>query len=799
MHRPADDTLRSIPRPLSVPYALPLTQKPRRRLVLWPWILLAITAFGTWLRFYRIEFPALWNDETLVFWRVCGTYGQMLRPLSTDGFPPLHYSLYWLMGHPVPVEEVVARGVLGVVVMFFLAGGTLALMALLRTPCSLMALLFVPVLCLLAALCAWKGPVLFYPHPLPVPHPRTAMLTPFVMRFPVALSGALTIPAMYFLARQLVDRRTSMIVALFTACSAFMLFYSRDAKMYADLWLFETLNVGCLLWWLRTGKSTPWLCWVASGCAMIGLHATGYVPVALSIVIWFTQTKAHWKTGLAWVAGLALVLAGPLGYVLKFSRWVEKVEDKDVVDFAWVNWYNGERTGTDLALYGTSTFLNGWEWPRDDYVDKLKPYDPDDAIYKPKPHQEQEIHRPEPILPPFIEGPKTAFQICAILLAIGLIPWPRRWRSPETSLDPPTAWRFQTFLWIGLWLMAIGYGFYCHGVEDFSPPTVWLAWLADYFTPAGVAAVTGGIVIGTLICGFRLKWWPAVGRLGMTALVAAVIFGSLYGISKVMAKELATEADDAKKFVSAWLPRYLGIMWPAFAIAVAALVMRLPSRPLRTATVVFLMATNLSIFGLRMTLGSEPPIDKLVADEWASQDRKSTVRCYDGVESRQYGGDIAVAGTTMAPGHGPDGIAVDGGRYYLQILANRTPMSPSLFNLSLGNQIRPENRYNLREFMTPQEIKADLDSSPQVKTMILWTRIGPNDNPTRAPWCGIHLEGPDHQVQKEYSGPYNISPKQWRQTKEETFTVRIPWEWRERCVWIRREYTRVEPAGTGGK
>ena len=51
-----------------------------------------------------------------------------------------------------------------------------------------------------------------------------------------------------------------------------MLFYSRDAKMYMDAWLFVTLNLACLLWWFRTGKSTAWLCWIACGAAACGLQ-----------------------------------------------------------------------------------------------------------------------------------------------------------------------------------------------------------------------------------------------------------------------------------------------------------------------------------------------------------------------------------------------------------------------------------------------------------------------------------------------------------------------------------------------
>jgi len=70
-------------------------------------------------------------------------------------------------------------------------------------------------------------------------------LTPFWLRFIPALAGALMVPAMYFLARQLASIRTSLVAALLTLCSAWMINYSRDAKMYMTFWLFVVLSAGC--------------------------------------------------------------------------------------------------------------------------------------------------------------------------------------------------------------------------------------------------------------------------------------------------------------------------------------------------------------------------------------------------------------------------------------------------------------------------------------------------------------------------------------------------------------------------
>jgi predicted membrane-bound mannosyltransferase len=130
----------------------------------------ALTLIGGVLRFINLDQPPLLWDEAATYTRVCGTYQQLIAVLRTDGFVPLHYELYWLMG-------------------------------------------------------------------------RLATLTPFVMRLIPAICGTLMIPAIYLLARQVASRRVATVAAALTAFSAFLLVYSRDAKMYMELWLAATLFV----------------------------------------------------------------------------------------------------------------------------------------------------------------------------------------------------------------------------------------------------------------------------------------------------------------------------------------------------------------------------------------------------------------------------------------------------------------------------------------------------------------------------------------------------------------------------
>src|SRR5205085_1325845 len=97
--------------------------------------------------------------------------------------------------------------------------------------------------------------------------PGGVRMTPLVMRLVPAIAGTLMAPAIYFLAIQLANRRVALVAALFAATSAYLLVYSRDAKMYMHFWLMCTLSMASLLWWLRTRSRVSWLCWVAASVA----------------------------------------------------------------------------------------------------------------------------------------------------------------------------------------------------------------------------------------------------------------------------------------------------------------------------------------------------------------------------------------------------------------------------------------------------------------------------------------------------------------------------------------------------
>jgi 4-amino-4-deoxy-L-arabinose transferase-like glycosyltransferase len=722
--------------------------------------MLLITLFGGGLRFYQLTFPALWNDETLVFWRVCGSYGQMLVPLhDKDGFPPLHYSLYWWLGHPVPVGPDALRPAMGIAagVALTVAAVLAAAIAVRRQPSRWTRWLTpagvgVVVAVALGFLAARFGPGWLVPARW-VPHARTLKLTPWVMRSVPAIAGSLTVPAMYFLARQLLPRGASLVAALVTACSAFMLFYSRDTKMYPDAWLLVTLNVGCLLWWFRTGRSTAFLGWVAAGCGMVGLHASTLVVPGLSVLFLLTQRQLRWTRAVQFLLGLALIYAGPAGYYGKFNTVVERVEANGWQEsgLGWVGgFYNGNRTGPEHLAYATTEFVGGYEWPRADY-----------------------LHGIDPSLQ---EVPQTICLELVAVLALAALPWPLvraiirpRRQAARDAAGPEPAWR--VWLWLGVWLAVPTYGFYCRSIVDFVSPRRWLWELGETVHPMVWALLVSGVMALAVTSVYRRPLRPMVVRLLQFAGVTAALYGLCLAFHEGYARDGAMRAWlSGRPWESVWEPRYLGFMWPAAGVGIAALLMRLPTRPVRIAAVTFFCAANLFVFGMRMRLWTEPPIDKLAADVWAAQGPAAQVRTYDDI----HAGGIAVAMTNL----GVTDTKIAGGRYYLQMWSEHQPMSPDEFERSLSP--RAVHPYELRQNLPPPAVRFDLAHAPaSVDRAVFWSQLFPG--------------------QPLASDPYRSAvPPGWRLASEDVYPVRMVWYWQEYWKWVRREYVRgPEPVQHG--
>jgi len=103
--------------------------------------------------------------------------------------------------------------------------------------------------------------------------------TEFALRFPSALAGALSVPAIYVIAHRLVGRGAALVAALLTATAPYLVWYGQEAKMYALLVAIVPVSL-----WLtvRAAQKGGWWRWAF----LYGLTSLGcYTHVLAALVI----------------------------------------------------------------------------------------------------------------------------------------------------------------------------------------------------------------------------------------------------------------------------------------------------------------------------------------------------------------------------------------------------------------------------------------------------------------------------------------------------------------------------------
>jgi hypothetical protein len=145
------------------------------------------------------------------------------------------------------------------------------------------------------------------------------------VHIPTIIAGTLLIPAVYVTGRELFDRRTGVLAAVFTAFAPLLIWYAQEARPYAFFMLFSTLSVWAQVRILRDGRIRYWVAYGALTIALIYTHYFSLIPIAIQqvafgAVIWHRSRQGepvkelitrYWVT---WVA-IAIAVAPLVSYV----------------------------------------------------------------------------------------------------------------------------------------------------------------------------------------------------------------------------------------------------------------------------------------------------------------------------------------------------------------------------------------------------------------------------------------------------------------------------------------------------
>jgi hypothetical protein len=543
---------------------------------------------------------------------------------------------------------------------------------------------------------------------------QVARMTPFVMRLPAALAGTAMVPVMYWLTQQIVSsRRIALLVALFTACGSYVLAYSRDAKMYVECWMFVAMSTACLLWWLGNRRWLAWSGWTLSGAIMLGLHGTAGMILPVQAIIFATHPRLHWRRLILFVFGIALMVAPAAIYYSRVNRYPERMrKDWRNSGLSWIESANDERDALQLLRLTGATFLAAWEWPTG--------------------REAQLVDRR------VLQVCSTSLIVVFAIIGAGAFPW-RRANLPAG----PMPWR--PMLWLGAWLSLPAYGIYCASSQDAWPPWRWLWVLGQY------------------------RWW--------SLLVAAIVAFALWLRSETLRqalRKLAIIAGVCAALIalcvvvylvvptmpgSVWMPRYLGIVWPALAITVGVLLMRLPTRPIRWTAIALVVLVNLARHAAFIGwVWCEPPTEMIAADILAGRDGpRAATRTYLGVHNRELIGPFDRFFTPVLP-------------YYLYVLG--------------GSTIRPieyptrwSREFEVRMLMFPPNVVVPPDLAragappASVKRIIIWHE-----------WTPLRAGDRDALLAKLGAS--------WKCVGEQTWHLYDRWTWEENQSISRRVYER---------
>lgn len=681
-----------------------------RRAAMW-WVV-GLSVLGAVLRFWKLDSPGIWGDEAATYGRVNGSYWDLMEVLQFDGFMPLHYQIYYLMA-------------------------------------------------------------------------RVWVLDPWLMRLWPAICGTLTVPAMYFLARQLGTRRMAVWATLLAATSAYLLYYARDAKMYAPMWVCVTVSMGCFLYWLNEGSGfrsrMGFWGWVFATTAAGGIHAPGLLVLAIQPLMYFAHPNGGgwmggggkrwlglrgWKLW-AMLVGMVVIAAGPVAHFRFFSKWDERIAELgwNASMLQWVKWYNEGRELPELLRYTGTAFASAWEWP-DKKVTALG------------------------VNAQVLGGLQWWAIGVGVAVLLGVLPWGRMWgwvvagwrRVRKVEGEKLVVGRdgsarggwFVAFV-LAAWVVLPVYGVYVISYKAPAGPweVVGFVWEGGLWWMLGAAVVVLGV-------GMSMRsWWDLLRVVGGVAVLIgicsvvwwAIPFDRTHSVAVVEAWPFVSvvEREVTKPVKMLWMPRYLGVVFPAVLIGATMLMLRLPVG-VRQVAIAGVVVVNLANFGAKVWIDPEPPVRRIMGE---------MVR--DSRADDATAGELVFVQAAFGAGFEPGSGTLTGvvGRYHYSTMTD-PPVAPVEFR---GMMPVVERGIRMRTNLRQNAVRGELAKRPGATKVVLWERGDGRATEGRNPMGRV-------------LGP------EWAMTGVETFDTYDHWTW-QRLAQIRRyEYVKVastQPATRGAK
>ena len=106
------------------------------------------------------------------------------------------------------------------------------------------------------------------------------------------------------------------------------------------------------------------------------------------------------------------------------------------------------------------------------------------------------------INPKVYAGLASAVVLTFCIAAMGLLPWPAKWRGVKVNDPPPQTWWLSTF-WLFTWVVPAAYVFYALTVSNYARPKDWIEMVGATFSNRWT------MILIAIVCVAALKSQPS--------------------------------------------------------------------------------------------------------------------------------------------------------------------------------------------------------------------------------------------------------------------------------------------------
>ncbi|MFZ0731821.1 MAG: glycosyltransferase family 39 protein [Candidatus Sulfotelmatobacter sp.] len=163
--------------------------------------------------------------------------------------------------------------------------------------------------------------------------------SPFFIRSLSAVIGAATVPAVYWLAKILYDRRVALIAAALLAFNAYDVRYSQEARSYVLFVLLAAISSGFLVSWLREPTPRSRTGYIVFSILAVYAHFYALLLIAAHwLAVGLTTAGDRTSAGLrrAWIT-IAVAVSPLLIFVAKTGagpiKWIQRPGFRDLLEF----------------------------------------------------------------------------------------------------------------------------------------------------------------------------------------------------------------------------------------------------------------------------------------------------------------------------------------------------------------------------------------------------------------------------------------------------------------------------------